>query len=94
MKKINRIFIIIIFFIFTTTFNPNKHSLSYINNSNFFSIKNIKIINNNLIHENEIKEQLNQLYYKNIFLIKVNDIKATLKKISFLKNIEVKKKIS
>ena len=48
--------------------------------------------NNLLVDRNEVLSKLNQVYSKNIFLIKRKDIEESLQKINFLKKIEVKKK--
>ena len=92
MKKIYIIILLLISFIFLSTFNPSKFSTNLNEKNDFFKIKNIKISNNFLIEKKEIYEKLNQIYNKNIFLIKRSDIENPLKKINFLKKIEVKKK--
>ena len=92
MKKLYRIFLLLIAFIFLSTFNPNKFDLTLKEKYTFFEIKNIKIVNNFLIKENVIKEKLSKVHNKNIFLLKRNDIEESLKEINFLERIEVKKK--
>ena len=92
MKKLYRIPLLLIAFIFLSTYNPNKFGSTLEEKYTFFEIKNIKIVNNFLIKENVIKEKLNKLHDKNIFLIKRNDIEESLKEINFLEKIEVKKK--
>ena len=92
MKKLYRIVLLLITFIFLSTYNPNKFDLSIEEKKEFFEIKNIKIVNNFLIKKKEIKEKLSEVYSKNIFLITRNDIEEPLKKINFLEKIEVKKK--
>ena len=92
MKKLYRIALLLIVLIFLSTYNPNKFGLILEEKNTFFEIKNIKIVNNSLIKKNEILEKLSKIYNKNIFLIKRNDIEDPLKKINFLKKIEVKKK--
>ena len=92
MKKLYRIALLLIVLIFLSTYNPNKFDLILEEKNTFFEIKNIKIVNNSLIKKNEILEKLSKIYNKNIFLIKRNDIEDPLKKINFLKKIEVKKK--
>ena len=67
--------------------NLNKGSIS------LFTIKNIKIENNLLIHELEIKNRLKNLNKENIFLINKNDLEDPLKNIDFFKKIKVKKNI-
>ena len=92
MKKLYRIPLLLIAFIFLSTYNPNKFGSTLEEKYTFFEIKNIKIVNNFLIKKNEIKEKLSKIYNKNIFLVKRNDIEKSLKKVNFLEKIEVKKK--
>ena len=92
MKKLYRIPLLLIAFIFLSTYNPNKFGSTLEEKYTFFEIKNIKIVNNFLIKKNEIKEKLSKIYNKNIFLVKRNDIEESLKKVNFLEKIEVKKK--
>jgi len=92
MKKLYRISLLLIAFIFLSTYNPNKFGSTLEEKYTFFEIKNIKIVNNFLIKENVIKEKLRKVHNKNIFLVKRNDIEKSLKEINFLKKIEVKKK--
>ena len=92
MKKLYRIPLLLIAFIFLSTYNPNKFGSTLEEKYTFFEIKNIKIVNNFLIKENVIKEKLSKVHNKNIFLVKRNDIEESLKEINFLKKIEVKKK--
>ena len=92
MKKLYRIILLLIVFIFLSTFNPSKFSLISKKNSEFFEIQNIKIVNNFLIKKSKVYEKLDQIYNKNIFLIKRKDIEESLKEIDFLEKIEVKKK--
>ena len=92
MKKLYRIPLLLIAFIFLSTYNPNKFNSTLEEKYTFFEIKNIKIVNNFLIKKNEIKEKLSKIYNKNIFLVKRNDIEESLKKVNFLEKIEVKKK--
>ena len=92
MKKLYRIILLLIVFIFLSTFNPNKLSLISKKDSEFFEIRNIKIVNNFLIKKSKVYEKLGHIYNKNIFLIKRKDIEESLKEIDFLEKIEVKKK--
>ena len=70
MKKFYRIFILIIVFFFLSTYNPNKFNLTSKKDNVFFKIQNIIILNNFLLGEALIKKKLNQVYNKNIFLVK------------------------
>ena len=92
MKKIYRIVLLLVVFIFLSTYNPKNLDLVTEKNNTFFKIKNIEILNNFLIKNSEIEEKLSNIYNKNIFLIKGSDIEQSLEKIDFLKKIEVKKK--
>ena len=91
MKKFYRIFLLLILFIFTTTYNPNKFDFISENNK-FFEIQKIIIIDNLLIEKNHIYKKLEKIYNKNIFFIKRKDLEDSLKNIDFLEKIEVKKK--
>ena len=91
MKKIYKIFLLIIIFIFSTTYISREYKL-YNQNNNLFKIKNVLIVNNYLIKKEEMKENLSDIYNKNIFFVTRSDIETPLKQIDFLKSIEVKKK--
>ena len=93
MKKLYRILLLLVVFIFLSTFNPNKFNSISKKKNKFFEIQNIKIVNNFLIKKSEIVEKLIQIYKKNILFIKRNDIERPLKSIDFLDKIEVKKNI-
>ena len=92
MKKLYRIVLLILVFIFLSTYSPSGFNLILQKDNTFLKIKKIKIVNNSLIKGNEIKEKLSKIYNKNIFLIRRKDIEDPLKEINFLKKIEVKKK--
>ena len=92
MKKFYKIVLLLLAFIFLTTFNPNKLDLIQTENNEFFKIKIIDIKGNFLVKKNEISEKLSTIYNKNIFLIKEEDIQEPLKDINFLKEVIVKKK--
>jgi len=91
MKKIYKIIIFFFIFIFLTTYIPREIDVSK-KNVDFFQIKKIKIINNNLIKNEIINKKINKFYNKNIFFIKKKDIEKSLNSLNFLKSIEVKKK--
>ena len=92
MKKLYRIALLLIVFIFLSTYNTKNLDLISEKDPTFFKIQNIEIINNFLVEKNEIEAKLGTIYNKNIFLIKGSDIEEPLKEIDFLKKIEVKKK--
>ena len=93
MRKLYRILLLLVVFIFLSTFNPNKFNLISKKDNKFFEIQNIKIVNNFLIKKSVINEKLDQIYNENIFLVKRKDIEETLKEIDFLEKVEVKKNI-
>ena len=92
MKKLYRIVLLIIVFIFLSTYSPSGFNLILQKDNTFLKIQKIEIVNNSLIKDSEIKEKLSKIYNKNIFLIKRKDIEDPLKEINFLEKIEVKKK--
>ena len=92
MKKLYRIALLLIVFIFLSTYNTKNLDLISEKKPTFFEIQNIEIINNFLVEKSEIEAKLSIIYNKNIFLIKGSDIEESLKEIDFLKKIEVKKK--
>ena len=92
MKKLYRIVLLILVLIFLSTYSPNKFDLILEKNNTFLKIQKIKIVNNFLIKNSEIKEKLGKIYNKNIFSIKKKDIEEPLKEINFLEKVEVKKK--
>ena len=92
MKKLYRIVLLVIVLIFLSSYNPNQFNLILQKNNTFLKIQEIKIVNNFLIKNSEIKKKLNKIYNKNIFLIKRQDIEEPLKGIDFLEKVEVKKK--
>ena len=92
MKKFYRIILLLMVFIFLSTYNPHQFNLIPKNNNKFFNVQNIEITNNFLIKEDEVNQKLDQIYNKNIFLIKRTDIEKPLKGINFLEQVEVKKR--
>jgi len=92
MKKFYKISLLFILFIFLTSYNPNKFDFILEDNSNFFKIKKIRVINNLLIEENDVHKKLEKIYNKSIFSIKRKDVEMSLKTINFLEKVEVKKK--
>ena len=92
MKKLYRIILLILVFIFLSTYSPSGFNLILQKDNTFLKVQKIEIVNNSLIKGSEIKEKLSKIYNKNIFLIKRKDIEDPLKEINFLEKIEVKKK--
>ena len=93
MKKFYRISIFLIIFIILSTYSPKKVDLNT-KNSTFFKVQKIIVLNNLLLKKSDINLKLNQVYNKNIFLIKKEDIVDSLNDIDFLEKVEVKKKVS
>tara|TARA_B110000116_G_C16758047_1_gene546953 strand:+ start:458 stop:1141 length:684 start_codon:yes stop_codon:yes gene_type:complete len=92
MKNFYRIILLLLVFIFISTFNPTQTNIALKKKYNIFKIQEIKIINNFLINKKEIEQRIQDIYEKNIFLISKKDINKSLKNIDFLNNISVKKK--
>ena len=67
MKKLHKIFLSLIILILLTSYNPNKPDLNIEKNNSFLKIKEIKIINNVLIEENEIKKKIGRNFQKKYF---------------------------
>ena len=85
MKKKTSIFIFIL--VVLTTFNPkNKIVISK------FNLQEIKIENNFLLHENDIKKLLDPIYDKNLIFLKNSEIKGLLMQNSFVDSFNIKKK--
>ena len=92
MKKFYTIIALLLTLIFLTTYTPNQFDVFSKKKNHFFEIRNIEIINNNIISENEITKKLFHIYGKNILFIEGSDLQKPLKSIDFLEKIEVKKK--
>jgi cell division septal protein FtsQ len=92
MKKFYSVILLLILFIFLSTFISREFNFNAQKSNTFFKIKNIEIENNFLIKKNEVEEKLSNIYEKNILFIKRTDIEEPLKEIDFFKKIEVKKR--
>ena len=92
MKKLYKTVLLFLVLAFLTTYTPYKFNLFDKKKDFFFKIKNIEIINTNLIDKDIIHEKLLEIYQKNIVLVNRSDIEQPLKSIDFLEKIEVKKK--
>ena len=64
MKKFYKIILLLIIFIFLSTFNPKEFDLIPKKNDAFFKIQNIEIKNNFLIKKSAIEEKLHNIYKK------------------------------
>ena len=92
MKKFYITFLLLLLLIFLTTYTPSELN-KFPQKKNFFlKIKNIVILDNQLISKEKINEKLAHIYGKNILFIKEKDLKDPLNQVKFLKTIEVKKK--
>ena len=58
MKRFYKLILLLLVFIFLTTYNSAKIDLTSKNNGNLFKIKNIEVIDNSLIEEDEIKKKI------------------------------------
>ena len=85
MKK--KLVIALTLLVLLSTYKPQK--LLLIKRLN---IKEIKIENNFIIRDQEIKNNLDFLYQTNLFILKTKRIENILKKIDFIESFEVKKK--
>ena len=92
MKNIYKIIFLIILLILLTTYNPTNLNLQNKNDTTFFKIKNIEVINSNLINKDIITNKLDKIIHKNILTINKKDIEDPLANIDFLEKIQVKKK--
>ena len=95
MKKIYKIFYLFVLLILLTTYSPKdkEMNINFSENDNgFFSIKNIEVINTNLVDEQKIKLQLKNIYGKNIFIVDVEPFEAKLNKVDLINKLEFKKK--
>ena len=92
MKNIYKIIFLIILLILLTTYNPTNLNLQNKNDTTFFKIKNIEVINSNLINKDIITSKLDKIIHKNILTINKKDIEDPLANIDFLEKIQVKKK--
>tara|TARA_Y100000590_G_scaffold451741_1_gene593659 strand:- start:4474 stop:5157 length:684 start_codon:yes stop_codon:yes gene_type:complete len=91
MIKFYRIVLLILALIVLTTFNPIKDNINLEKKYFPFKIENIYIENNSLIDKEKIKKDLNDIYNKNIFFLKEENITQLIGKVDFLDRIEVKK---
>ena len=70
MKKLYRITVLLIVFIFLSTYSPKELQISSQEKNVFFGVKKIEIKNVYLIDKKEIIKKLNQINNKNILFIK------------------------
>ena len=84
MKK--RLIIAFLLLVLLSTYKPQKLFLS-----TKLNIEEIKIENNSILEEREIKKKLNFLYQTNLIFLKNSEIEKILKKIDFIESFEIKK---
>ena len=92
MNKFYKIFLLLVAFIFLTTYNSSENEFFSYKKKNYFEIKEINIVNNNRISKKEIKNKLQKIYGKNIFFINKRNLIESFDEVFFLEKIEVKKK--
>ena len=85
MKK-KTIIAVALFVLFTTVTPLQKINIS------IFNLKEIKVENNFLIQNKEIKKILIPIYDKNLFFLSYLEIERELKKNTLIKGFEIKKK--
>ena len=68
MKKIYKILLIFLSFIFLTTYSPNQLNNFSKKDNFFFKIKKIKILNNSKIKEDTIQTKLKPIFNQNILM--------------------------
>ena len=85
MKK--KLFVGLILFIFLSTYKfKNDYNILKV-----FNIKKIEIENNLILNNDEIRNDLNFLYQRNIFSINEKEIRESIEKKSFIESFEIKK---
>ena len=68
MKKFYRTIILLLVLVLLSTYSQNQFNLNLEKKNTLFKVKTIKVLNNFLISENEIKKNLENIYNMNIFL--------------------------
>ena len=84
MKK--RLVIALVLLVLLSTYKPQELSLK-----SKFNIKEIKIENNHILKDEDIKKDLMFLYDTNLIFLNTNNIKLILKSNNFIQSFEVKK---
>ena len=85
--RINRV-IILLLFVFMICFGV----ILFIR-SNFFSLKNIKIVNNDILTKTEVKNLSNINTGKNLFSYDIEKIKTNINKSKYIEYVKVKRRI-
>ena len=76
MNKLYRIVLLLIALITLTTYSPKQSSVFFEKKNFLFEIKNIEVLNSNIINKDEILDKLNHIYGKNILFIKKSDLEV------------------
>ena len=76
---------------FTLLFLLSTYKSQKLFSIEIFNIKEIKIENNSILSEKNIKKNLNFLYDSNLFFLNTFDIEKKIKKIGFIESYQVKK---
>ena len=84
MKK--RFGIALVLLVLFSSYKPQKLFLI-----NKFNIKEIKIENNIILKDLEIKKKIDFLYEKNLIFLKNENIKTALRELTFIESFEIKK---
>ena len=84
MKK--RFGIALVLLVLFSSYKPQKLFLI-----NKFNIKEIKIENNIILKDLEIKKKIDFLYEKNLIFLKNENIKNALRELTFIESFEIKK---
>ena len=85
--RINRV-IILLLFVFMICFGV----ILFIR-SDFFSLKNIKIVNNDILTKTEVKNLSNINTGKNLFSYDIEKIKTNINKSKYIEYVKVKRRI-
>ena len=84
MKK--RLIIAVALLVLLTTINTKQEIII-----SKFNIKEIRIDNNFILKEKELKKTLSQIYDKNLIFLSNNEIEKSLKKNNFIESFKIKK---
>ena len=86
MKK--RLIIAVALLVLLTTINTKQEIII-----SKFNIKEIRIDNNFILKEKELKKLLSQIYDKNLIFLSNNEIEKSLMKNNFIESFKIKKSI-
>ena len=65
MKKSYKIILLLAIFLLLTTYTPSEISIFKSEKNHLFKIKNIEIVNNQLVSDLEVSDKLQNIYGKN-----------------------------